>query len=112
MRKMLFLFILISPIILFATRYSVSIKKEGDLYHVSGTNHYLKIPGCYRYGYTQVIIDTAIRRVYIEKSYYYGSDKKYDTYYYTSYEKLFLPAGTIDQNGILIFHVYTPKIIH
>lgn len=53
MRKVLFIvliFVLV-PLILAGMEYNVTIQKKGYLYHIVGTDYYLKISGCYEFGY-------------------------------------------------------------
>jgi hypothetical protein len=100
------------PLLCLAAEYSVTITKDGSMYRVSGTSYYLKITGCYEYGFKAAILNTLTRTINVEKSYSYGSNDKYNSYYYTVYEKIDLPAGTIDQNGLLVWTVYVPTTIN
>jgi len=111
MKTLCIILAILLPLLCFATEYSISITKDGSLYHVSGTSYYLNITGCYEYGFKAAILDTATRTIYVEKSFSYGSNDKYNSYYYSAYEKLDLPSGTIDDNGRYVRAVYVPTTI-
>ncbi len=106
----IFIFMLI-PLILEGMEYNIYIYQEGRLHHIIGTNYYLQIFGCYTFGYKSAILNTNTRTIYIENSDIFGSNTKYNSYYYTEYEKIELPIGTIDQSGLLINIIYIPTII-
>jgi len=113
MRKVLLIvliFVLV-PLILAGMEYNVTIQKKGYLYHIIGTDYYLKISGYYEYGYKNAILNTNTRTISIETNYIYGSKIKYNVYPYSAFEKITLPVGTIDQNGMLIYDIYIPTII-
>lgn len=112
MKAICLILAMLLPLLCVATEYSISINKDGSLYHVSGTSYYLKISGCYEYGFKAAILDTGTRSIYVEKSYSYGSNDKYTSYYYSAYEKIDLPSGTIDQNGMLVWNLYVPTTIN
>lgn len=112
MKKICLVLALLMPLLCLATKYSISITKEGTLYHISGTSYYLKITGYFEFGFKAAILDTGTRTIYVEKSYSYGSNDKYNSCYYTAYEKVDLPSGTIDQNGIFVRAVYVPTTIN
>jgi len=113
MKTLCVILALLMPLLCLATEYNINITKDGSMYRVSGTNYYLKITGCYEYYFSKAaILNTSTRTIYVEKSHSYGSNDKYKSYYYTAYEKIDLPAGTIDQNGLLVWAVYVPTTIY
>ncbi len=99
MKSLLIVALILLPLFLWAANYEVSLRRDGRLYNIVGTNYYLYIPLCLELGMFTAVYNPLFGTVKTSRQTYYMVK---------SYEKVLLPPGSITEYKMWISEVYVP----